>query len=484
MDAETIIKSTQEQGTAAWINMLNQIRLDKLLETLNSQDIQLEKSLEVLRETKGIVAEIITSNRGGAKGSHGFLAEVSEVGIRNARDVVKGLKPESIWVNDNGPVDIVRNGIPIQQKFVQKDFSLGQNGVSTHIAHYPDFVKSGGKYQIPKDYYEKITKLLSMSEKEASRLNSQDPSGLTYSNWKEVRAFFEKSGIQPKDIEPSVLKYSEVQRDTIQTTLNKEEKHIKDIDQERRQAAREESKPSLNQGVHATVVSAAIEGGAAFCMTVAKKLKSGKKLSEFTKDDWAEAGIETTKGTWTGAVRGASVYLMTNFTATPDAVANSFVTAVLGVASMANKLRRGDISEEDFLIDSQVLCLDVTVSAIASLAGQTLIPIPVLGAVIGNVLGMFMYGIAKESLNSHEQELINSYAAQIAELNERLGREYDELVKQIMETFKRFSSALDLAFDVDVNKSFSGSIQLALEVGVPRSNILFTKEDIDKFFTD
>ena len=95
-----------------------------------------------------------------------------------------------------------------------------------------------------------------------------------------------------------------------------------------------------------------------------------------------------------------------------------------------------------------------------------------------------MYGIAKESLNSHEQELINSYAAQIAELNERLGREYDELVKQLMETFKRFSSALDLAFDVDVNKSFSGSIQLALEVGVPESSILFTKEDIDKFFAD
>ena len=39
MNPEQILKSSQEQAVAAWVDRLNQIRLDKLLEKLASQDI-------------------------------------------------------------------------------------------------------------------------------------------------------------------------------------------------------------------------------------------------------------------------------------------------------------------------------------------------------------------------------------------------------------------------------------------------------------
>lgn len=57
------------------------------------------------------------------------------------------------WVNDNGKVDLIRDGIDIQQKFVNAGgrFSLG--AVAEHLHAYPDFVQNGGKYQIPSDHF-------------------------------------------------------------------------------------------------------------------------------------------------------------------------------------------------------------------------------------------------------------------------------------------------------------------------------------------
>lgn len=81
------------------------------------------------------------------------------------------------------------------------------------------------------------------------------------------------------------------------------------------------------------------------------------------------------------------------------------MTAAIGMAAQSQKLRAGEITEDDFVNSSEVLCLDVSVSAVASLIGQTAIPIPVLGAVIGNVAGMFMYGMGKRSPGQKKSKL-------------------------------------------------------------------------------
>ena len=72
------IKSSQEQAVASWITYLNQIRLDELISKLNEQDLNMEKALEILNELKIDVNDIISSDRGGTKGIHGYLAEVLE----------------------------------------------------------------------------------------------------------------------------------------------------------------------------------------------------------------------------------------------------------------------------------------------------------------------------------------------------------------------------------------------------------------------
>ena len=220
----------------------------------------------------------------------------------------------------------------------------------------------------------------------------------------------------------------------------------------------------------------------AFCLGVAKKRKQGKHLAEFSAEDWKEVGIDTARGTVQGGIRGGTIYAMTNFTATPAAVANALVTASFGVAAQAYQLQQGNITQEDFIVNSEVLCLDVSVSAVASMLGQTLIPVPVLGAIIGNMAGMFMYQIAKDHLSEKEQSLIQNYRESFAALNKMLEERYQQLIAQLKKELTKYTSMLELAFDPNVNIAFDGSIALADYVGVAQDRVLRSKADIDNYF--
>ena len=98
----------------------------------------------------------------------------------------------------------------------------------------------------------------------------------------------EEKGLElGKDINPSAVEYGEVQQGTAAKTVDREEKNVQREDEKQRKRAYEESKPTLKEGIKAAGISAAVEGGVTFCMSVAQKRKE-KKFSEFTSDDWKE----------------------------------------------------------------------------------------------------------------------------------------------------------------------------------------------------
>ncbi|GHS94379.1 hypothetical protein AGMMS50276_06910 [Synergistales bacterium] len=476
MSVSQIFKSTQEQAAAAWIDRLNQLRLNELLSKLASQDVNLKGALEELNKLKfSVFNEVVSRNRGGAKGMHGFIAERAQVAIENARKLIVGAKPEYFLIDNNGPVDYLRGSTEIQQKFVQNN--LGLSAIKEHLEKYPQFLKNGGIYQIPKDYYDRLQEMLKISPEQAGKLRNTD-----YTLWKNAQEFFKQTGIDPNQIEPTVVDYSDVQQGAYEKTIDNEKSSIKEKDQGRRNEAHQQSKPTLHEGLKVTAVSAAIEGGMSLCLGVAKKLRSGKKLNEFTGQDWKEVGLDTAIGTGKGAIRGASIYGLANFTATPAAVASALVTASFGVAAQANMLRQGKITSEEFIENSEVVCLDVTISAISSVIGQALIPIPMLGAVIGNAVGMFMYGIAKDNLSKQEQALIANFNNSIQALNERLDAHYRELIEILKREFAKFKSVAELAFDLNVNIAFAGSVTLAEHVGCADEKILKDKKAVDAYF--
>ena len=173
---------------------------------------------------------------------------------------------------------------------------------------------------------------------------------------------------------------------------------------------------------------------------------------------------------------------MTNFLNSPAPVANSLVTATFGVVSLARKLESNQITKEEFTMNSEVVCLEVGTSALFAMLGQTLIPIPVLGAIVGNTVGMLMLEISRNYLDSDEQQLIHEYVTKMSALDNKYVEEYSRLLKEIQNKEHKFNSLVELAFDKDVNKAFYSSVALALSEGVDEGMILKDLNDIDSYF--
>jgi hypothetical protein len=485
IDAARLARSNQEQAVAAWVNYLNQLRLDTLLTALNEQSVNLHDALATIDEAiRRIDFEVVATNRGGLKGIHGFIAEVAEVGVGNARSQIRGEGPVYQWVNDNGSVDLIRNGVEIQQKFVAAGGRFGLGAIAQHLQIYPDFVKNGGKYQIPGDHFEVIQKLYAMSSEEAGRLLTRSGNGLSFHDWERVHAFFTEGSIEFDSLEASNLDYHEVQRGAYRSTMEAEKASLRSTDQSLRDRTYFDSRPSVQEGAKVTLAAAAIESGAAFVLAVATKRRQGKKLKQFTDEDWIEIAGDTGFGLAKGGVRGVSIYSLTNFTATPAAVASSIVTAAFGIAEQANKLRRGEIVELQFLENAEVVSLEAAVSALSSFVGQALIPVPVLGAIIGSTVGTVMYKAVSSSLSNRETALIETYLDEQRMLDSQLAREYQELIEMLDACITDYLDVLERAFSPDIEVALLGSIELALKLGVSSDEILDSEQKTFAYFVD
>lgn len=480
-----LAKSNQEQAVAAWVNYLNQLRIDNLLSALRQQDINLESALASVDEAmRKIDLEVVLSNRGGTKGMHGFIAEVAEVGVGNARSHIDGKGEIYQWVNSNSPVDLVRDGLEIQQKFVAAGGRFGLGAIAEHLEKYPDFVKNGGKYQIPGDHFEVIQMLHDMPPDEAGRLLGRAVDGPSFKDWQRVQTFFEERPLGVDSLEPSALDYHEAQRGAYASTLNAEKESLQSTDQVRRADAYQQSRPTLREGAAVSLAAAAIEGGTTFLLSVVAKRRAGKRIKDFSADDWIEIGGDAGFGFAKGGVRGFSIYTLTNFTATSAAVASSIVTAAFGIAEQAHKFRRGEIDEMAFIENAELVSLEAAISALSSFVGQALIPVPILGAVIGNTIGTVMYKVASSSLSEREAELIARYLEEQHALDEQLDAQYKDLVSKLDQAMFEYLGLIERAFSPDVELALIGSVELALHLGVSSEEVLDSEERIHSYFLD
>lgn len=484
-DAEWLSKSNQEQAIAAWVNYLNQLRLDALLDALRLQDVNLRDALATVDDAmRTIKVDIVERNRGYLRGMHGFIAEIAEVGVGNARRLIRGEQANYEWVNNNRAEDLLRDGVAIQQKFYAAQGRFGLDAVLAHLAKYPDFLENGGRYQIPRNHFEVIQKLHAMPLQEAGKHLSRSGDGPSFSDWEWVQAFFANGPVSIDSLEASHLDYHEVQRGAYEARLEAEKDTLRSTDQSTRDAAYQASRPTFREGAKAAVAAAVIEGGTTFVFSVSAKRREGKKLKDFNRDDWIDIAGDTGGGVVKGGVRGVSIYALTNFTATSAAVASAVLTAAFRIAEQANRLRRGEIDDLEFIENSELATVEVAVSALSSFVGQALIPIPVLGAVIGNTVGMVMYRAAAVSLSKREAALIEHYLREQRELEAELAVEYQELIEQLERAISDYFRVLERAFSPDVQVAFAGSVEFARDLGVAPDEILDSEEKVAAYFVD
>lgn len=485
-----------EQSIAAYVDYLNSIRLSDLLhsldvilvnETNKLSDLatRTANALSNLDLAKLEIENLISNNRGGDTGVHGFIAEFAETGIRNARDVFEGLQKSIILLNDNGAADILLQGNEVQMKF---------------YSNILEEIKQASRYEnmimmFPKDHVEVIEKIMSGAktvEYNGNRLslsqinnikqaieNESNLRGSQYSEW----------------LRPSLLRYRDVQKGIINQTLSGEvdainkqafqqELDIKNKANKEKSVAYQKSQPTFAEASKVAGVGAAVQGGLNLAIFIYKKHKDGKDIWDFDATDWQQCGISTAKGAIKGGVSGFAIYGLTNVYHLAAPSAGAIVSGTFGLSTAIVKYRNGDINTDDFINLVTLNSLDATGAAIGAAIGQSLIPIPVIGALIGSIVATTSLSLGKDMLNKHERSVILSYQKNVNDYINRLDVKFQKQLDELMSMYHELGELQEYAFDYNLNLSlrFISSIDMAKKVGVPETRILKSIDEIDDYF--
>lgn len=424
---------------------------------------------------------------GSMQTKHGEIAEHIEVEIRNGRDILKHLKPTATFegVGRTAPEDYIINGVQVQSKFIN-GANKSLDHVLGHMKNYPGFTENG-YYHIPKDQYELISKIANGESIEGVSIK-------TINKCKEViKQIEEESGKSFSEVvKPGISTYKEVQLGSVDETLDGYEQEFKETNAQEVKAIKQERNSQKSEAQHITdaswgealkygAVAAVISGGTSAGIKIYSKIRTGKKITNFSLDDWKEVGYDFTKGGVKGGISGISIYGLTKLGGFSAPFAGAMVSTAMGIASLASDYRKGEITKLDYSESACSLSVDAGLSAIGAAIGQTVIPIPVLGAIIGTATAKASLEISKYIYGKKETALIEQMQKEYDELVSNLDKEALEIIRQMDNYYSKLGGYIAAALDKDAAKAFRGSIDLCYSLNVPKEEIIPNLSKLDEF---
>ncbi|MHA6897187.1 hypothetical protein ACQUJT_24395 [Ralstonia pseudosolanacearum] len=466
--------SVADQLAGVVVDGINAARLADEVAQLANQDQAFLKALgETAKVREFVNAPEHILGSGGTK--HGEVAEQLEVGVRRAREILVGTEPTATFegVGRLAPEDYRIAGVDVQSKFIN-----GTNNTLNHVLEHMEkcgnFGRDGSYYHIPKDQYAQIQDVL-----------KGHADGLSE---KTVRAFQEK--VQQIELEtgkafeevvkPSVSTYPEVQLGRVNETLDGHDSDLKLENEALKGQIQVEHQPSLAEGLKAAGTAAAVGAAVSFTMKAWGKYREGKNLfkGDFTVDDWKDVGGAAFKGAVGGAIAGGAIYALTNCAGLSAPFAGAFVSAAKGVASLVADYHAGKISLDALIDEGLFVCSDAAIVGLCTAAGQTLIPIPVVGAVLGSIAGKLLSTFLGKQMRAAQVRL----DSQLQNFRTALGAKFQKVMAELEARISELGDLTTAAFDLQRNEELvTRSVALAQAYGVSEGLILKNESNLDAF---
>ena len=461
-------RSIQDQVIASIVND------DNL--TATQANAKADEAMELACERVERVRQFVADPEhilGSEQTKHGEIAEHIDTEIGNARLIMEGLSPNrSIDVGRLAPEDYLIGDHQVQSKF----YETANDSLSAVIEHsekYPNFVSDGGFYQIPKDQYTIIEQIA-----HGEHPNNIDPR--TIEAIKEKIEIFEDATGEPidKTISPSLANYEDVQLDHVNETLDNYESELSDLGNDS-----DISLGPLDGAAISSGLGAVIAGTASAAFKIHKKMKSGKKLSRFSLEDWKEIGYDFGKNGLKGGVSGVSIYELTSLANMSAPLAGAVTSSVIGIATLSQKYHKGDLSSDEFTQDAIAICTDAGIAALGSALGQTIIPIPIIGAVIGSTIAKVGLSITKEYLRDNDSDLLEQMEAECDYTLSHMTDDCRRIVNDVENYINSFGGLMGAAFNRDANMSLRASVEVAQSLGVDEAKIIHSIEDLNRLLS-
>ena len=487
-----IFNQAFNQGIGAYVNCLNNLRIQDLQIAMKIIEdearrviLNKDNASKILNYTRENIEDVILKKRGGNYGGHGFIAEFAEAGIVNARRAIEGLNPIVKVLNDNGPADLLIGRNTIKMKFY--------NNLRDELDQ--SFLYSAKmKMMFPKDHvlvFEKIMAGAKEVEFNGKRLSIKQITDIR----QKINDITKSKGLTSYKswMKSSVLNYNDAKKKSINSLLNSEEKNIRKTVRlkqqelnERRLVAQKHALPNLKEATKVARNAAFLQGGLALLSSVYGKCKEGKSIFEFEQSDWLDCGLNLLQGVSSGAISGYAIYGLTNVCKMSAPNASALVMATYGMMDIVLRFRSSEITQDELMNLLTLNVIDSSFATIGACVGQIMIPIPVLGSVVGSISTSIIWEIGKGILNEREQRIIQDYRVNLNNYIKTLDENYLVIYNEIIEKYKKLGELQAYSFDLSINTKlrFEYSIEMALNLEIEDKKILHDLSEIDSYFLD
>ena len=157
------------------------------------------------------------------------------------------------------------------------------------------------------------------------------------------------------------------------------------------------------------------------------------------------------------------------------------VSTSIGITSLYIDYKKGKITETDFSDSACALSIEAGMAAVGAAVGQAIIPIPVVGAIVGSVVAQSALKITQSIIGDKEKALIEHMQSDYNALIEKLNAEEKRMLNEITEYFDKLGGYVEAALNKDTQIRLYGSVELCRLLGIPESGIMKTVQNVDDY---
>ena len=415
----------------------------------------------------------------------GFSAEVKDVARTNAENIINGDSARKVRTDDLGRVNdpiydtvlVDENGNVIegsgaQMKFIGASSSdpTGENAAKRALAKlqskkFEKYLDSDAKIDVPSDQYGKII------EEADSRINNLTKQ---LDNQKEAG-----NSDQVAKLEAQIKKLNKIKKNLRKSTLTSEEAVFARV-HPKLSTAVDVAKLSHRAGMKSAESAAIIGGSVSIIRNLVELCKEEKEPEEAIRDVIKDTASTAVVGYGTGvagtAIKGAMQNAKSEYfrAISKTNIAGTVAVVAVDATKTLVKYFSGEINGLECFETLGEQGTGMVASAMFAAVGQVAIPIPVIGGMIGGMMGYALssatYRVLLESLKDaelakEEREQIEKACEEHIAMLRQYRAELEEVMnKYLVNTSESFRScftgikkALDIG-DVDLVISYANSI--------------------------
>lgn len=376
------------------------------------------------------------------KAKAGYVAELKEVARTRGEEAISGKTPMTVRTDDlpghvNDPLfditsEVDASGNPVPGSSAQMKFRGKSPADCLDILSGKDcrkYVENDCKLMVPKDFYDGVKEELAERIKSLKgQIEHLKATGNT-----EALARREAELAKLETIDKNLVKSKVTNDEAVEGYLNPEMSTAKDIVRVAHRAGMEQLK-----------MGAAIGGGMSLARNLVDVYRGKKTIGEAAKNvaiDVSGAAAGAYGVAFTGAVvkgtaqNSASAYVRTLAKSSLPAYV---ATATFEIGKTMTQFFRGKIDGAQCIEELGVKGYCMTSSALYAAIGQAVIPIPIVGAMAGSMLGYFI-----GSASYRELKDCLKMAKLAREARIRIERECEEAIALIKESRAELQAAID-----------------------------------------